>query len=139
MVLGHSPLRCLAADGAILVHERKASSKEARNRRRSVPRGLVSFPWQPSQCLIKLSPCPPPCSSASTFLSLQLSPAIPLVHPRSDETTEEGLGERGNKAVGHFLFVSNNLWDLHAPMLVTFMHYDSSRVATEHLIHYSKG
>lgn len=74
-----------------------------RNRRRSVPRGLVSFPWQPSQCLIKLSPCPPPCSSVSTFSSLQLSPAIPLVHPRSDETTEEGL-ERGYKAVGHFLF-----------------------------------
>lgn len=77
----------------------KSSSKEARNRRRSVPRGglgFVSFPWQPSQCLIKLSPCPPPpCSSFSTFLSLQLSPAIPLVHPRFDETTEEGPGERG--------------------------------------------
>lgn len=94
MVLGHSPLRCLAADGAILVHERKASSKEARNRRRSVPRGLVSFPWQPSQCLIKLSPCPPhapppPPSCRSNCRPPSLSFTLaPTKQPKKDSAKE---------------------------------------------------
>lgn len=123
----------------------KSSSKEARNRRRSVPRGglgFVSFPWQPCQCLIKLSPCPPPshappsppsCRSNCRPPSLSFT-LVSTKQPRKDPAKEDSY-----KAVGHFLFVSNNLWDLHTPMLVTFTHYDSSRVATEHLIHYSNG
>lgn len=118
MVLGHSPLRCLAADGAILLDERKELLRRKRAGGTGVPRGFVSSPWQPSQCLIKLSPCPPPCSSVSTFLSLQLSPAIPLVHPLVHPTKQpnKDSAKEGTKRLVTSCSLSNNLWDLHAPM-----------------------
>lgn len=78
-------------------------------------------------------PSPPSCRSNCRPPSLSFT-LVSTKQPKKDPAKEDPY-----KAVGHFPFVSNNLWDLHTPMLVTFTHYDCSRVATEHLIHYSNG
>lgn len=63
---------------------------------------------------------------------------LPLIHPRFGETAEEALVEKRIQSDGHFLQVSNNLWD---PLSTRWSpsRTTSSRVATEHLIHYSGG
>lgn len=76
-------------------------------------------------------PSPPSRRSNCRPPSLSFT-LVPTKQPKKDS-------KEGTKRLVTSCSVSNNLWDLHAPMLVTFTHYDSSRVATEHLIHYSKG
>lgn len=76
----------------------KSSSKEARNRRRSVPRGglgFVSFPWQPSQCLIKLSPCPPP--PMLLLLHLLVAPTVARHPSRSPSFRRNNRGRTRRK------------------------------------------
>lgn len=103
MVLGHLALRCLTADGAMLLQESGGSELEEQAKERPKSEegdlGFVSSPWQLSRCLIKLSPCLPPCSSFSASLSLWLSFASLSFTLVSAKQPKKHSSKRGYKAM----------------------------------------
>lgn len=144
---GHLTLRYLRADGAKSWRSRFLEGGESNEGEKAPAGGFQLRLWvlyrlhgNPSRCLIKLSPCPPPCYSI--LPSLRCPPPPRFHGPRNGQRRR--LNVTGYKAMVTSVDFSNNLRDhprifvLHAVVSIYTHHCaPRRRVAMNHLIHYS--